>query len=111
MALAITERAAAEVKNFFKEQEYDETSALLRVGIVSGGCSGLNYSLNIETEVDEENDKVTEHHGVRVVVDRKSALYLDETTVDYYEGLEARGFQFKNPNAARTCGCGQSFSV
>ena len=76
MALAITERAAAEVKNFFKEQEYDETNALLRVGIISGGCSGLNYSLNIETEVDAEKDKVTEHHGVRVVVDRKSALSL-----------------------------------
>ncbi len=111
MALTITERAAQEVKSFIKEQEMDEDTALFRVKIVSGGCSGFNYGLNLETEFDEEKDHVLEQHGVKVVVDKKSALYLDTTTIDFYESIEQRGFKFNNPMAKRTCGCGQSFQV
>ena len=111
MALAITERAAAEVKSFMREQEMEEDTALFRVKIVSGGCSGFNYGLNLDTEFDEEKDNVSVQHGVRVVVDKKSALYLDTTTIDYHEGIDQRGFKFENPMAKRTCGCGQSFQV
>jgi len=78
---------------------------------VQVACSGFNYSLNIASDYDEANDNKVVQHGVDVVVDKKSSLFLEGTTVDYYEGLEQRGFQFHNPNAKKTCGCGSSFSV
>ncbi len=106
----LTETAAKEVKRFIEEGEYGE-NAVLRVGVAGGGCSGFNYSLNIAEDFDEVNDNKTVQHGVNVVVDKKSSLFLDGTTVDYYEGLDQRGFQFVNPNAKKTCGCGQSFST
>lgn len=110
MSVTLTEKAASEVKKFIAEGGYGE-DAMLRVAVVGGGCSGLNYSLNVATEFDEANDTRIEQHGVTLVVDRKSALFLDGTSVDYYDGLEQRGFQFLNPNAKRSCGCGNSFSV
>ena len=110
MSVTITEVAAKEVKRFIEEGDFGQ-DAVLRIGVTGGGCSGLNYSLNISTDFDEANDSKSEQHGVPVVVDRKSALFLDGTTVDYYEGIEQRGFQFHNPNAKRTCGCGSSFST
>jgi iron-sulfur cluster assembly protein len=110
MSVVLTEKAAAEVKKFITDGGYGE-EAVLRVAVVGGGCSGLNYSLNIATDYDEANDTRDEQHGVPVVVDRKSALFLEGTSVDYYDGLEQRGFQFLNPNAKRSCGCGNSFSV
>ena len=110
MSVTLTEKAAKEVMRFIEEGEFTE-QAFLRVGVAGGGCSGFNYSLNIAEDFDEMNDNKTEQHGVAVVVDKKSALFLDGTTVDYYEGLEQRGFQFHNPNAKKTCGCGSSFST
>ena len=110
MSVTVTEKAAKEVQRFITEGEYDE-NAVLRIGVAGGGCSGFNYSLNIASDYDETNDLKTEQHGVPVVVDRKSALFLEGTTVDYYEGIEQRGFQFHNPNAKKTCGCGNSFST
>jgi iron-sulfur cluster assembly protein len=110
MSVTLTEKAAKEVLRFISEGQYGE-GAFLRVGVSGGGCSGFNYSLNIAEDFDEANDQRDEQHGVAVVVDRKSALFLDGTTVDYYDGLEQRGFQFQNPNAKKTCGCGQSFST
>ena len=110
MSVTVTEKAAKEIQRFIAEGEYDET-AVLRIGVTGGGCSGFNYSLNIATDYDAANDQKTEQHGVPVVVDRKSALFLEGTTVDYYEGIDQRGFQFINPNAKKTCGCGNSFSV
>jgi iron-sulfur cluster assembly protein len=110
MSVTVTEKAAKEVQRFIEEGEYDE-NAVLRIGVAGGGCSGFNYSLNIASDFDEINDQKSEQHGVTVVVDRKSALFLEGTTVDYYEGIEARGFQFHNPNAKKTCGCGNSFST
>ncbi|MCE2791188.1 MAG: HesB/IscA family protein [Planctomycetota bacterium] len=110
MSVTITEKAAAEVKKFIVDGQHGE-GAMLRVAVTGGGCSGFNYSLNIDTQFDEANDTMSEQHGVQVVVDKKSALFLDGTSVDYYDGLEQRGFQFHNPNAKRTCGCGSSFSV
>lgn len=110
MSVTVTEKAAKEVQRFISEGEYED-NAVLRIGVTGGGCSGLNYSLNITSDYDENNDTRTMQHGVPVVVDRKSALFLEGTTVDYYEGIEQRGFQFNNPNAKKTCGCGSSFSA
>lgn len=110
MSVTVTEKAAKEVQRFISEGEYDD-QAVLRIGVAGGGCSGFNYSLNIASDFDEANDLKNEQHGVAVVVDKKSALFLEGTTVDYYEGIEQRGFQFHNPNAKKTCGCGNSFST
>ena len=79
--------------------------------MVGGGCSGFSYDLRFDDKFDDKLDSKYEYHGVTVVVDKKSALYLDGTTVDYYEGLEKRGFTFDNPNAVKTCGCGSSFQA
>jgi iron-sulfur cluster assembly protein len=110
MGIILSERAATEVKKVLQEQEQPETT-LLRVRVVGGGCSGFSYDLRFDTDFDEKADSKYEHHGVTVVVDKKSALYLDGTTVDYYEGLEKRGFTFENPNAVKSCGCGSSFQA
>ena len=110
MSVILTEKAAQEVKKFIEQGDYGD-DVVLRVGVTGGGCSGFNYSLNIGSDYDEENDMKTTQYGVEVVVDRKSALFLEGTTVDYIDGLEQRGFQFNNPNAKKTCGCGNSFSV
>lgn len=110
MSITITEKAAQQVKQFIESGDYG-ADAFLRVGIAAGGCSGFNYSLNISEDFDAAGDNKTEQHGVAVVVDKKSSLYLDGTTLDYYEGLEQSGFQFHNPQAKRTCGCGSSFGT
>ncbi len=110
MSVMLTETAAKEVKRYLTEGQHGP-DAMLRVAVVGGGCSGFNYSLNIASDFDEANDIKSEQFGVPVVVDKKSALFLEGTSVDYYEGLDQRGFQFNNPNAKKSCGCGNSFSV
>jgi iron-sulfur cluster assembly protein len=110
MALSITERAATEVKKIMDEQKMEEET-VLRVGVTGGGCSGFSYALGFDKAFDETKDSKYEMHGVNVVVDKKSALYLDGTTVDFHEGLERRGFTFDNPNAVKSCGCGSSFQA
>ncbi len=110
MSVILTEKAAKEVQRFIVEGDFGN-EAVLRIGVAGGGCSGFNYSLNIAEDFDDANDNRTEQHGVPVVVDKKSSLFLEGTTVDYYDGLEQRGFQFTNPNAKKTCGCGSSFST
>lgn len=110
MAIVLTEKAAAEVKRVQAEQKLGE-DMFLRIGITAGGCSGFNYMLGFDKNFDEKSDSRLSLHGVDVVVDKKSALYLDGTTVDWYEGLERRGFTFDNPNAVKTCGCGSSFQA
>lgn len=82
----------------------------IRVGVQGGGCSGLMYQLTFDNEVNE-TDKEIEDNGIKVVVDKKSFLYLVGTTLDYSGGLNGKGFVFSNPNAERTCGCGESFSL
>jgi len=82
----------------------------IRVGVEGGGCSGLMYQLTFDNEM-KETDKEFESNGIKVVVDKKSFLYLVGTTLDYSGGLNGKGFIFKNPNAERTCGCGESFSL
>lgn len=110
MAVVLTEKAASEVKRIIQDQKLGEET-LLRVGVAGGGCSGFQYSLGFDTSFDEKADSKFHFHGVDVVVDKKSALYLDGTTVDFYDGLEKRGFTFDNPNAVKSCGCGSSFSA
>ena len=110
MAITLTERAALEVKRIIEDQKLGE-SALLRVGVAGGGCSGFMYKLAFDKEYNETNDSRYDQHGVPIVVDKKSALYLDGTTVDFYDGLEKRGFTFDNPNAVKSCGCGSSFQA
>jgi iron-sulfur cluster assembly protein len=110
MAINLTERAADEVRRFRTEHQFGEQS-FLRIGVAGGGCSGFNYALNFDENFDEKADNRYQCHGVDVVVDKKSALYLDGTTVDWFESLEKQGFTFENPNATKTCGCGSSFQA
>ena len=110
MALKLTEKAAGEVKRIITEQKISG-GAVLRVGVKGGGCSGFEYQLGFDTAANELDDIVSDWHGVRVAVDQKSALYLDGMEIDFYDGLDKRGFVFNNPNATKTCGCGTSFTV
>src|SRR6476659_3850865 len=90
--------------------EQGKNSAFIRVGIKAGGCSGLEYQMSFDTET-KEGDQVFEDKGIKVVVDMKSLLYLYGTELDYTGGLSGKGLFFNNPNASRTCGCGESFAV
>jgi iron-sulfur cluster assembly protein len=110
MSIVLTEKAANEVKRIIVDQKL-ETGTVLRVGVAGGGCSGFSYSLGFDKSYDEKVDSKYEYHGVPVVVDKKSALYLDGTTVDFFDGIEKRGFTFDNPQAVKTCGCGSSFQA
>jgi iron-sulfur cluster assembly protein len=107
--ISLTERAAKEVRKIVQEQKLPEATAL-RVGVKGGGCSGFSYTLGFDDQIGEI-DQVFECHGIKVVCDPKSFLYLNETQVDFEESLMGRGFKFGNPNAAKSCGCGESFSV
>jgi iron-sulfur cluster assembly accessory protein len=104
----LTESAAAKVKQLIQREQRRE--AALRLKVVGGGCSGLQYQLSFDEAVGEW-DQQCEQHGVRVVVDAKSAVYLAGTTVDYVDDLQQSGFKIQNPTAKNTCGCGESFGV
>ncbi|MEM9166079.1 MAG: iron-sulfur cluster assembly accessory protein [Planctomycetota bacterium] len=105
----ITETAAREINTIIEQQELDRDKVALRVGVKGGGCSGFTYVLDL-TETTKETDEVFEQHGIRVVCDPKSLLYLNGTTVDFKDELMGRGFVFQNPNATSSCGCGSSFA-
>lgn len=107
--IALTERARKEIRRIIQEQNLPAQTAL-RVGVKGGGCSGFSYTLGFDDQV-AETDQVSETEGVRVVCDPKSFLYLSGTEVDFEDTLMGRGFKFGNPNASKTCGCGESFSV
>ena len=104
----VTEKAIAKIRDMMRKQQME--SGGLRVGVIGGGCSGMSYKLDFETQV-RPQDQVLEMDGVKVIVDPKSLQFLEETTLDYSDGLNGRGFVFINPKATRTCGCGSSFSV
>jgi iron-sulfur cluster assembly protein len=93
-----------------KEEGYDPLRDYVRVGVKSGGCSGLSYELKFDSEIKKE-DKIYEDNQVKIIVDKKSILYLAGTVLEYSGGLNGKGFVFNNPNAQRTCGCGESFSL
>jgi len=108
--IKVSESAKQKVVSLMTEDGYDATKDYVRVGVKSGGCSGLSYELDFDNKV-EEGDKVFEDNSVRIIVDKKSFLYLVGTTLEYSGGLNGKGFVFNNPNAQRTCGCGESFSL
>jgi len=109
MGVSLSEKAANEVKKIISDQNLPEDT-VLRVGVQGGGCSGFSYSLNFDTQT-SERDRVIEAFGVKLAVDKKFDPYLDGTVVDFYDGLEKRGFVFNNPNVVKSCGCGSSFQV
>ncbi|WP_299533858.1 iron-sulfur cluster assembly accessory protein [Ulvibacterium sp.] len=108
--IQVSETAKQKVVMLMTEEGFDASKDYVRVGVKSGGCSGLSYELNFDNKVDEA-DKVFEDNDVRIIVDKKSFLYLVGTTLEYSGGLNGKGFVFNNPNAQRTCGCGESFSL
>ena len=110
MSILLTEKAAGEIKRVMTEQKLPEAS-VLRIGVAAGGCSGFQYSLGFDTSTDAAKDQVSEQHGIKVAVDKKSSLYLDGTTLDFMDELNQRGFKFNNPNVVKSCGCGSSFSA
>lgn len=106
----VSETAKTKLISLFAEQGKSLENSYIRVGVESGGCSGLSYKMDI-VEDQVEGDKLFEDLGVRILVDKKSLLYLLGTTLEYSGGLNGKGFSFNNPNASRTCGCGESFAV
>ena len=108
MAIEITDRAVDEIRRLRENEGVDAGG--LRVGIKGGGCSGLSYNLGFDTEA-RKGDKVFEREDVKLFCDLKSYIYLNNTVLDYDGSLMGKGFQFLNPNAKNTCGCGESFSV
>ena len=107
----VTDKAKEKVVNLMQQASVeDDSSYFVRVSVVGGGCSGLSYKLDFDNE-SKPNDQVFEDNGVKVVTDMKSFLYLYNTTLDFSDGLNGKGFHFNNPNASRTCGCGESFAV
>jgi iron-sulfur cluster assembly protein len=110
VALNVTESAATEIRKFMASEEGLPETSGLRVRVVPGGCSGFQYSLNIE-EQSREGDFVLDEKGVRMFVDMFSAQYLNGVEIDYVSGVMGSGFTFKNPNATGSCGCGSSFTA
>tara|TARA_B100001079_G_C16287299_1_gene459340 strand:+ start:401 stop:730 length:330 start_codon:yes stop_codon:yes gene_type:complete len=108
--IKVAETAKQKVSVLMKEEGFDPSIDYVRVGVKSGGCSGLSYELKFDNNFQEE-DKLFEDNQVKILVDKKSLLYLVGTTLEYSGGLNGKGFVFNNPNAQRTCGCGESFSL
>ncbi len=108
--IKVSDTAKNKVVELMTEDGYNASTDYVRVGVKSGGCSGLSYDLKFDKSKDEE-DKVFEDNDVKIIVDKKSFLYLIGTTLEYSGGLNGTGFVFNNPNASRTCGCGESFSL
>ena len=106
--IKVTEQAKEKAITLMAEE--GKPNAFIRVGVEGGGCSGLMYKLEFDNII-QENDKEFEDNGVKIVVDKKSVLYLAGTILDFSGGLNGKGFVFNNPNAGRTCGCGESFSL
>ena len=108
--IKVAQTAKEKVSLLMKEEGFDPTNDYVRVGVKSGGCSGLSYELKFDDQLQVE-DKLFEDNQVRILVDKKSLLYLVGTTLEYSGGLNGKGFVFNNPNAQRTCGCGESLSL
>ncbi len=107
--LFVADTAKEKISSLMSNEDLGE-DYFIRVSVVSGGCSGLSYQMDFDNE-SREHDQVFEDNGVKVVTDLKSFLYLCNTTLEFSGGLNGKGFYFKNPNANRTCGCGESFAV
>ena len=108
--IKVSDTAKKKVVELMTDDGFNPTADYVRVGVKSGGCSGLSYDLKFDNTKAEE-DKIFEDNGVKIIVDKKSFLYLIGTTLEFSGGLNGAGFVFNNPNANRTCGCGESFSL
>ncbi|MGK0420818.1 MAG: iron-sulfur cluster assembly protein [Polaribacter sp.] len=108
--IKVSDTAKKKVVELMTDDGFNAITDYVRVGVKSGGCSGLSYDLTFDNKK-EDNDKVFEENNVKIIVDKKSFLYLVGTTLEYSGGLNGKGFVFNNPNANRTCGCGESFSL
>ena len=109
LSIDVTEKASQMLKRFAEKEGKGEEFGV-KVGVKGGGCSGLLYTLSIEKEA-SPNDKVVDNKGVKVFIDKKSYIFLAGTELDFSDGLNGKGFVFQNPNAKKSCGCGNSFSV
>ncbi|NND61603.1 MAG: iron-sulfur cluster assembly accessory protein [Flavobacteriaceae bacterium] len=108
--IKVSDTAKSKISQLMMEEGFNIEGDFVRVGVKSGGCSGLSYELKFDNKL-EEQDKLFEDNSVKILVDKKSFLYLVGTTLEYSGGLNGKGFVFNNPNANRTCGCGESFSL
>jgi iron-sulfur cluster assembly protein len=108
--IQVSDIASRKIVDMMKDDGFDAAQDYVRVGVKSGGCSGLSYELKFYKEIGE-NDKVFEVNNVKIAVEKKSYLYLVGTVLEFSGGLNGKGFVFNNPNASRTCGCGESFSL
>ncbi|MDT0675209.1 HesB/IscA family protein [Autumnicola musiva] len=108
--IKVSEDAKIKIATLMTEEGFDSIQDYVRVGVKSGGCSGLSYELKFDKS-QAEGDKVFEDNNVKIIVDKRSVLYLAGTILEYSGGLNGKGFVFNNPNAQRTCGCGESFSL
>ncbi len=106
----VADSAKEKITEILQTEQLNAGNYFVRVSVISGGCSGLSYKMDFDNQ-SKPNDQVFEHNGVKVVTDLKSFLYLFNTILEFSGGLDGKGFQFNNPNAARTCGCGESFAV
>ncbi len=108
--IKVSPSAQEKVSQLMREEGFNPAQDFVRVGVKSGGCSGLSYDLSFDNSKSDQ-DRLFEDNQVKILVDKKSLLYLLGTTLEYYGGLNGKGFIFNNPNAERTCGCGESFSL
>ncbi|WP_300674264.1 iron-sulfur cluster assembly accessory protein [Soonwooa sp.] len=108
--IKVSDQAKAKAAQLMTEEGFNPETDYIRVGVKSGGCSGLEYVLKFDNQKGD-TDQIFEDNGVKVIVDKKSVLYLAGTILEYSGGLNGKGFVFNNPNASRTCGCGESFSL
>ncbi len=108
--IKVSESAKKKIAALMSEEGFDNLQDFVRVGVKSGGCSGLSYELKFD-KAKAEDDKLFEDNEVKIVVDKRSVLYLAGTVLEFSGGLNGKGFVFNNPNAQRTCGCGESFSL
>jgi iron-sulfur cluster assembly protein len=109
--ITVSEKALQHVISLMMESNITPDSHHLRVGVKGGGCSGLSYVMDFDNKIEDTDETVEIDGGLKVIIDRKSVLYLYGTELDYSDGLNGKGFQWGNPNASRTCGCGESFSL
>lgn len=108
--IKVSDDASKRIVAMMKDDGFDAANDYVRVGVKSGGCSGLSYELTFDKQI-AENDKVFEDNHIKIAVEKKSFLYLAGTILEFSGGLNGKGFVFNNPNASRTCGCGESFSL
>jgi iron-sulfur cluster assembly protein len=109
--ITVSKKALNHIMELMKESGITPNSHYLRVGVKGGGCSGLSYVMDFDDNIEPTDEAVDVDGGLKVIIDRKSVLYLFGTELNYSDGLNGKGFQWENPNASRTCGCGESFSL